>query len=183
MKVGATGLVSLLATALALFVAGVAFAGPVDSDGDGITDDVDNCPSTFNPSQTNSDVAADAPGDAHGDACDNCRDLCNTLQIDSNSDGCGNECDQDVVPLPINDGIVGVADYSAVVSVLGSTVPPASADVDFTGLGGTACGAAGVTIPDGIVGVPDYSRLVADLGGTPGPGVPPDSDCDGDGLP
>ena len=37
---------------------------PVDSDDDGIADDVDNCPSTPNPGQTNND------GDGDGDACD-----------------------------------------------------------------------------------------------------------------
>ncbi len=41
-----------------------ALAGTGDSDGDGIDDDVDNCPSVVNPDQ------ADADGDGHGDACD-----------------------------------------------------------------------------------------------------------------
>ncbi len=183
MKVGATGLVSLLATALALFVAGAVFAGPVDSDGDGITDDVDNCPTTFNPSQTNSDVASDAPGDAHGDACDNCRNLCNTLQIDTGfeaqPDGCGNECDGDVN----NDGVVGLPDFAQLAMSLGTTAPPSSPEKDLTGLAGTACGAQGITIPDGIVGLPDFARLAMFLGSPPGPGIPPDTDCDGDGLP
>lgn len=37
---------------------------PVDGDGDGVNDDVDNCPTTVNPDQTNTD------GDGQGDACD-----------------------------------------------------------------------------------------------------------------
>ena len=41
----------------------VAKFGPGDSDGDGIPDVIDNCPSVFNPDQ------ADANGDGHGDAC------------------------------------------------------------------------------------------------------------------
>ncbi|MCY2960271.1 MAG: thrombospondin type 3 repeat-containing protein, partial [Planctomycetota bacterium] len=42
-------------------------AGP-DSDGDGVTDAVDNCPSVANTNQANAD------GDASGDACDTCTD-------------------------------------------------------------------------------------------------------------
>lgn len=45
-------------------------AGCVDSDGDGVNDDLDNCPNNFNPSQTDSD------GDGAGNACDpNCPNL------------------------------------------------------------------------------------------------------------
>ncbi len=39
---------------------------PVDSDGDGIPDDEDNCPDTYNPDQS------DANGDGIGDACEAC---------------------------------------------------------------------------------------------------------------
>ncbi len=42
----------------------------IDSDGDGINDDLDNCPNNFNPSQTDSD------GDGAGNTCDpNCPNL------------------------------------------------------------------------------------------------------------
>lgn len=45
-------------------------AGCVDSDGDGVNDDIDNCPAIFNPSQRDSDA------DGGGDTCDpNCPDL------------------------------------------------------------------------------------------------------------
>ena len=44
--------------------------GCFDSDGDGVNDDLDNCPNNFNPSQRDSD------GDGGGDTCDaNCPDL------------------------------------------------------------------------------------------------------------
>lgn len=44
--------------------------GCVDSDGDGINDDLDNCPNNFNPSQ------ADSDGDGKGNTCDpNCPNL------------------------------------------------------------------------------------------------------------
>lgn len=39
-------------------------AGCVDSDGDGFNDDLDNCPSVYNPSQ------ADSDGDGIGNSCD-----------------------------------------------------------------------------------------------------------------
>ncbi len=45
-------------------------AGCVNSDGDGVNDDLDNCSNNFNPSQTDSD------GDGAGNACDpNCPNL------------------------------------------------------------------------------------------------------------
>lgn len=37
----------------------------MDSDGDGVVNDADNCPAVHNPGQQNSD------GDGQGDACDN----------------------------------------------------------------------------------------------------------------
>lgn len=167
MKVGATGLVSLLAIALAVLFAGVAFAGPIDSDGDGVLDNVDNCPTTFNPSQTNSDV------DSHGDACDNCRDQANELQVDSNSDGCGNQCDADID----NDGVVQITDFGAWTPTFGQATPPAPADNDFNGI--TPPGPGNDSPPDGVVQITDFGLIGSSFGGPPGPGVPPDTDCDG----
>lgn len=76
-------------------------SGMVDADSDGIADESDNCPSTANPSQVNSD------GDALGDACDtdddndtildaapdNCLIVRNTDQLDGDGDAIGNLCD------------------------------------------------------------------------------------------
>jgi hypothetical protein len=47
-------------------IAGLAFAPAIDSDGDGVVDDIDNCPQTVNPAQE------DADQDGQGDACDPC---------------------------------------------------------------------------------------------------------------
>ena len=58
-----------------------------ESDGDGISDLQDNCPTVFNPSQQDSD------GDGIGDACDNCQSIANFGQEDSDGDGFGEACD------------------------------------------------------------------------------------------
>ncbi len=62
---------------------------PDDPDGDGIgTSQGDNCPTTQNPDQGNSD------GDSLGDACDNCPDVANEDQADDDGDGIGDPCDK-----------------------------------------------------------------------------------------
>jgi hypothetical protein len=63
--------------------------GP-DSDGDGIPDDADNCPSDANPQQEDIDT------DGIGDICDNCPSDPNTDQLDSDGDGIGDVCDADI---------------------------------------------------------------------------------------
>ncbi len=57
-----------------------------DTDGDGVPDNIDNCPTVRNPDQ------ADSDGDGIGDACDNCPTVYNPNQTDSNHDGCGDAC-------------------------------------------------------------------------------------------
>jgi len=59
----------------------------IDSDGDGVPDDEDNCPDIANVTQTDTD------GDDVGDSCDNCPDDPNPDQLDNDSDGVGNVCD------------------------------------------------------------------------------------------
>jgi hypothetical protein len=57
-----------------------------DTDGDGFTDDIDNC--AFTPNDQ-----ADGDGDGVGDACDNCLVSQNPNQEDSDLDGIGDSCD------------------------------------------------------------------------------------------
>ncbi len=75
-----------------------------DSDGDGVLDGVDNCPSDPNANQADSngngigDVcenigAPDADGDGRADAQDNCLNVWNIDQADADNDGLGNVCD------------------------------------------------------------------------------------------
>ncbi len=66
-----------------------------DPDGDGITNNLDNCPTTANADQ------ADSDGDGVGDVCDNCKDTANASQLDTDGDGIGNDCDDD----DDNDGV------------------------------------------------------------------------------
>ena len=77
--------------ALALCVVGLyVFSGqgcPVDTDGDGVFDDTDNCLMVANPDQANAD------DDSLGDACDNCPNDANDDQADGDSDGAGDVCD------------------------------------------------------------------------------------------
>lgn len=60
-----------------------------DDDGDGLLDEMDNCPLESNPSQTDSD------NDSVGNPCDNCPSDVNTSQLDTDNDGMGNVCDDD----------------------------------------------------------------------------------------
>ena len=60
---------------------------PLDGDGDGSIDCIDNCPFVANPSQANVDA------DGFGDACDNCPTAANDSQTDSDGDGYGDACD------------------------------------------------------------------------------------------
>jgi thrombospondin type 3 repeat protein len=90
------------------FLTSLSGCAPVpDSDGDGVGDDVDNCPATANPGQE------DADGDGIGDACDtcpfdagndadgdgicgdadNCPTISNAGQEDADGDGIGDACD------------------------------------------------------------------------------------------
>ena len=60
-----------------------------DSDGDGITNSLDNCPTTANADQADTDV------DGVGDVCDNCVAISNSNQLDTDGDGIGDVCDPD----------------------------------------------------------------------------------------
>ena len=60
--------------------------GP-DTDGDGVFDPFDNCPTVYNPLQKDTD------GDGVGDACDNCPTVYNPSQADTDGDGIGDACE------------------------------------------------------------------------------------------
>ena len=61
-----------------------------DTDGDGVADAIDNCPSVPNPDQGNED------GDMYGDACDPCPPYPDDIVTDSDGDGIDDHCDPHV---------------------------------------------------------------------------------------
>jgi hypothetical protein len=148
--------------------------GTSDGDGDGIPDGVDNCPSVFNPSQTNTD------GDAQGDACDpdddndgvpdgsdNCPLVANGSQANNDGDAQGDACDPD----DDNDGTPDGSDGCPFDS--NKTAPGVCgcgvADTDSDGDGTANC----------IDGCPSDPNKTSP--GQCGCGVP-DTDSDGDGT-
>lgn len=103
----------------------------VDTDGDGICDDVDSCPNEGNPLQLDSD------DDGAGDACDACDEDpdkteegicgCGVADIDSDEDGlldCNDNCptDSNVDQADADTDGVGDACDECAASVLGGTV-------------------------------------------------------------
>ncbi len=81
-----------------------------DADGDGVDNQVDNCPNTPNADQADGDTdglgdvcdncpgdsnvgQADLDGDDVGDACDNCLSVLNADQVDDDADDVGTACD------------------------------------------------------------------------------------------
>ena len=83
-------------------------------DGDGIADNIDNCPTTYNPDQADVDAngigdecdtqywknlylngKSDSDHDGTCNACDNCPNNCNLEQLDADGDGIGDVCDPD----------------------------------------------------------------------------------------
>ena len=143
-----------LSTAEMQEVADSLFGGPTnDDDGDGVPNDIDNCPQTSNVDQ------ADCDEDGAGNACDgdrgpdddadglawcddNCPETSNADQADGDSDGVGNACDN--CPCTPN---------------------PDQGDDDSDGLG-NACIAYGPAIPQtGLEAAFDFSKGIFDLSG------------------
>ena len=94
----------------------------VDTDGDGVFDDYDNCPMVANPTQANADFdregdacdamtsMADADHDGVPDAGDNCPMAANPDQRDADRDGVGDACDTTSDPDADMDGVPDARD-------------------------------------------------------------------------
>ena len=170
-----------------------------DSDGDGITDLLDQCANTPNgesidangcaesqkdpdndgitgvndncPNTANSDQA-DADGDGVGDVCDNCINTANANQLDTDGDGIGDACDPD-------DDNDGIADADDAFPLNASE----SLDSDGDGIGDEQDPDADndgiLDTVDNCLYTPNADQLDTDADGT---GNACDTDDDGDGF-
>ena len=103
-----------------------------DTDGDGITDFVDNCPETANADQGDLDNDGigdvcddDVDGDGVANTTDNCPEIANSDQADLDNDGIGDICDDDVD----GDGVNNTTDNCEFM------VNSDQADLDMDGIG------------------------------------------------
>jgi hypothetical protein len=150
-----------------------------DTDGDGVLDAADNCPTVANPGP----VQPDADGDGVGDACDNCVNVANprvqpsvdaylaanpwaTLtggQRDDDHDGYGNACDANFTG----------PDTEAVNLVdLGQFRPSSGKDrtLDTCGSSGTMpCAIFDLNEIDGFINLGDLGKFRSLSGKVPGP--------------
>lgn len=93
----------------------------VDTDGDGISDPLDNCPNNSNSYQQdydndgigdscdNAPYGQDADNDGWGDSRDNCPDIANPLQENIDNDAYGDACD-DSDDRPVDTDLDGIGD-------------------------------------------------------------------------
>ena len=138
-----------------------------DSDGDGVVDEIDNCDSTPNPDQLDTDgdglgnvCDGDDDNDGHADAADNCPLASNPDQLDTDADGFGNACDAD----DDGDGVLDGPDNCDL------TPNPDQLDTDGDGAG-NVCDAD--DDGDGVADGTDNCSLIAN---------PNQLDTDNDGL-
>ena len=96
----------------------------VDTDGDGVCDDVDNCVRTPNPGQEDQDK------DGVGDLCDNCPKVANPDQKDTDGDGIGDACEVNKCDLD-GDLDIDSIDIGRITGLRGKTVPPAPPEADL----------------------------------------------------
>jgi Ca2+-binding RTX toxin-like protein len=124
--------------------------GP-DTDGDGIPNATDNCPTIPNPGQADTDgdgigdvcdAPADTDGDGVNDAVDNCPAIPNAAQTDTDGDGIGDACDPVNGLDPDGDGVLNPGDNCP------NVANPLQTDTDFDGIG-DACDPINNADPDG----------------------------------
>ncbi|HVP80104.1 MAG TPA: thrombospondin type 3 repeat-containing protein [Thermodesulfobacteriota bacterium] len=132
-----------------------------DSDGDGVPDELDNCPYVYNPDQKDTD------GDGVGDACDNCPFAYNPDQLDYDGDGVADACDN--CPSVPNGPLKGTCLASK--AVCNATTPCATGDTCVMDQRDT----------DGN-GIGDVCEIVVVPPGDEATQQPTAKDTDGDGV-
>lgn len=165
-----------------------------DSDGDGVCDAEDNCPTAPNAEQMDADgdgvgdicdncggkanaTQADADGDGFGDACDNCPAASNVAQADGDGDGAGDVCDTcpavaDALQADSDgDGFGDACDNCA------SASNPDQLDTDADGLG-DACDACSADPANDV----DGDGVCGNVDNCPAAANPQQLDADSDGL-
>lgn len=160
---------------------------PSDSDGDGIADQTDNCPTVANASQTDSDrdgagnacdscpddPANDSDGDGLCSTADNCPTTFNPDQIDSDGDGDGDLCDLCPTSTTDSDGD-GLCDSADNCPDLYN---PEQTDTDADAIG-NACDACPFDHTNDL----DGDGLCAMADNCPTVFNPDQTDADGDGI-
>ncbi|MCM4160255.1 hypothetical protein FHG64_04275 [Antarcticibacterium flavum] len=156
-----------------------------DADGDGISDEEDNCPNVANPEQEDTD------GDGVGDACDNCPEVANPDQADADGDGIGDACDDGEVEDADGDGIADGVDNCP------NVANPDQEDTDGDGVGDACDNCPEVANPDqadsdgdGIgdaceddeIEDADGDGIADDVDNCPNVANPDQEDTDGDGV-
>ncbi|MFN3198302.1 MAG: fibrinogen-like YCDxxxxGGGW domain-containing protein [Bradymonadia bacterium] len=147
-----------------------------DADGDGVNDDVDNCPNAANADQADGDAdgvgdvcdacPADATNDADGDSVcqdvDNCPTVANADQADDNGDGYGDACVSPLANIPEtatlgNDIVIGPD------AVIGTYAQIGDGATVNGSVGNSAVIGAGSVVPAGVT-VGNGARLGANVG-------------------
>lgn len=155
----------------------------VDTDGDGVPDSTDGCPTDRNKSAPGTcgcgELDADSDEDAIADCQDNCDDSSNPDQVDSDADGLGDACDN--CPLVANadqadadgDGVGDACDRDVALSSAAGSAGAAGAAADPNAAGGAVAGAGdeGASLDDllgqsacgacGAAGLGSYALAVA----------------------
>ncbi len=171
-----------------------------DTDGDGVGDSCDNCPTVPNRDQTDTDHdglgdACDDDNDADGipDTSDNCPTVANPTQLDTDHDGKGDACDN--CPAISNPGQEDT-DGDGVGNVCDNCPTAANRDQKDTNQNGLGDACDPDDDGDGIPDTTDNCRLIVNPGqqDTDGDGVgdacdncigvqnPTQTDTDGDGI-
>ncbi len=182
-------LVTLTVTNPATSVSGTAQVTVIvnegDADGDGIGNELDNCPNVANGPSAGPNNQLDSDGDGVGNACDNCTGNANANQADADGDGVGDACD--LCPNVSNpgqsafdsdgDGVPNECDNCP-----GVANPNQAEDSDGDGIGDACDNCPTVSNPSQSGLDSDGDSIVDACDNCPGLANADQADCDGDGT-